>query len=470
MITTANIRYIDNKKQIPKKRLIALLTEIGDLLPVKLSERVIIADYAEKLLTNGEIIIAAFEDEYIGLIGFYDNDRINKKAYVSILGIKSRFQGMGIASKLLRMMQEHALKNQIVQCCLHVRKMNKKAIRFYKSNGYVTIAATADSFLMAKLISFSFRNVTPIIKIPILPLEYGGIELMIKLDGLFAYPYGGNKGRKALYFLNYAFYNNYTHLVTNGAIDSNHARAIAIGCKMLGLQCHIILHYDNDDLSYYDNINYKILHSITNKIRICKKNDLGRYMDDEIELIVRDGGKPLYVWGGGHSPLGTIAYYDAFEETISQLDNSGDDRPDYIFLATGTGTTQAGIIAGNKGGSTKIIGISISRDQERQTNVIRQSLDDFYKYFDIEKQTRDDEIIVLDRYLGNGYGDCNAQVLDTVDNYMKKGLILDPFYTGKAFHGMLEEIKNHKIKKGSKVLFWHTGGFMNYISYQNSLK
>ena len=470
MITSANIRYIDNKKQIPKKRLIALLTEIGDLLPVKLSERVIIADYAEKLLTNGEIIIAAFEDEYVGLIGFYDNDRINKKGYVSILGIKSRFQGMGIASKLLRMMEEHALRNQIVQCYCHVQKMSERAIKFYKSNGYVTIAANADSFLMAKLISFSFKNVTPIIRLPILPVEYSGIELMMKLDGLFAYPYGGNKGRKALYFLNYAFYNNYTHLVTNGAIDSNHARAIAIGCKMLGLQCHIILHYDDDDLSYYDNINYRILQSITNKIRVCKKDDLGKYMEDEVELIARDGGRPLYIWGGGHSPLGTMAYYDAFEEAIGQLDNSEDDRPDYIFLATGTGTTQAGIIAGNKGSTTKIIGISISRDKERQTNVIRQSLDDFYKYFEIEKQTRDDEIIVLDRYLGNGYGDWNAEVLDTVDNYMKKGVILDPVYTGKAFHGMLEEIKGHKIKKGSKVLFWHTGGFMNYISYQNSLK
>jgi len=467
MIQRADIEYVLNKAELEEDKLIASLYDIGDLLPIKLREKVVIGDYLQKILAKGKIIIAKHEEDYVGIIAYYDNDSINRKAYVSILGVKSSFQGIGIASTLMRMMEDDAIKSCMNQNCLHVNKSNERAIAFYRSRGYVAIAANKDSFLMTKLLAFPFKNITPIIELPSTIFEKNGIELMVKLDGLISYPYGGNKGRKAIYFLNYALYNNYTHLVTNGGIDSNHVRAIAIGCQMLGLECHIILHYEGSDVSYYDSINYKILKSLTHNIKVCKNDEIGKYMDDEIELIKKEGGKPLYIWGGGHSPLGTMAYYDAFQEYTSQLGNS-EVRPNYIFLATGTGTTQAGLLAGNKGDKTKIIGISISRDRERQTNVIKESLNSFYSYFGIGKEMKGEEIEVVDRYLGNGYGALDDRVLNTIDDYIKKGIILDPVYTGKAFYGMLQEIENNKIEKGSRVLFWHTGGFMNYIEFKNS--
>ncbi len=468
MINPVYIKYIDHKNLIEKDKFINLLSEIGNALPTSLSEKVKVDDYAEELLNTDELIIALYQNDYVGLLAYYDNDIITRKSYVSILSIKTSFQRMGIGSALIRRMEEHAIRKGMIQNSFHIQKRSQKVINFCKLNGYVIIDATENSFVMAKLLNLSFGYKTPIIRLPSVNLEADGIEITTKLDGLFAYPYGGNKGRKAIYFLNYALYNNYTHLVTNGAIDSNHVRAIAIGCEMLGLQCHIILHYDKGDLSYYNNINYKILRSLTCNVKICKSNEIGKYMDDEIELIKNEGGKPLYIWGGGHSPLGTMAYYDAFEEYISQLGDS-EIRPNYIFLATGTGTTQAGLLAGNRGRRTKIVGVSISRDKERQTKVIEDSLDDFYSYFGIEKQTENEGIIVLDNYIGSGYASVEAQVINIINSYMKEGIILDPVYTGKAFYGMLQEIKNKKIGKGSRILFWHTGGFMNYLAYKDSI-
>jgi len=38
-----------------------------------------------------------------------------------------------------------------------------------------------------------------------------------------------------------------------------------------------------------------------------------------------------------------------------------------------------------------------------------------------------------------------------------EGILLDPVYTARAFHGMLDYLKNKKIPSGSKILFWHTG-------------
>ena len=35
---------------------------------------------------------------------------------------------------------------------------------------------------------------------------------------------------------------------------------------------------------------------------------------------------------------------------------------------------------------------------------------------------------------------------------------LDPVYSGKAFHGMMEEIRKRNVPQGSTVVFLHTGG------------
>ena len=39
-----------------------------------------------------------------------------------------------------------------------------------------------------------------------------------------------------------------------------------------------------------------------------------------------------------------------------------------------------------------------------------------------------------------------------------EGVVLDPVYTAKAFAGMLHKLCTKEIKKGSHVLFVHTGG------------
>ena len=40
----------------------------------------------------------------------------------------------------------------------------------------------------------------------------------------------------------------------------------------------------------------------------------------------------------------------------------------------------------------------------------------------------------------------------------KEGIILDPCYTGKAFAGILDMIKQGTIPQGETIIFIHTGG------------
>ena len=39
-----------------------------------------------------------------------------------------------------------------------------------------------------------------------------------------------------------------------------------------------------------------------------------------------------------------------------------------------------------------------------------------------------------------------------------EAILLDPVYTGKAMTGLIDLVKKGKFKKGTNVLFLHTGG------------
>ena len=61
------------------------------------------------------------------------------------------------------------------------------------------------------------------------------------------------------------------------------------------------------------------------------------------------------------------------------------------------------------------------------------------------------------RYVGPGYGVPSAGSMDAIRTLARtEGIFLDPIYTGKAFHGLMEMAKSGEIH--GKVCFWHTGG------------
>ena len=39
-----------------------------------------------------------------------------------------------------------------------------------------------------------------------------------------------------------------------------------------------------------------------------------------------------------------------------------------------------------------------------------------------------------------------------------EGLLLDPVYTGRAFGGLVDLIRQGEIRPEEKIVFWHTGG------------
>ena len=81
---------------------------------------------------------------------------------------------------------------------------------------------------------------------PLEPLErlqkfLGGPKLYVKRDDCAGLAFGGNKSRKLEFLLGEALQTGATTLITDGGLQSNHARQTAAAAAKAGLKCHLVL-------------------------------------------------------------------------------------------------------------------------------------------------------------------------------------------------------------------------------------
>lgn len=276
-----------------------------------------------------------------------------------------------------------------------------------------------------------------------------GVNLSIQRDDLLPAPLGGNKWIKLLGHVGDGPKTSEVY-ISNGGIDSNHCRTIAIWAANLGVKAHVVLHGETDCpesgalLSFYARLGcgYEIVHSgqISGAIQRLSDDYLGH------------GYSPVVVPGGGHSPAGVGAYMRYAAEVIKESD------PQYIVHASGTGGTQAGIIAAcaSLNSRAKVIGISVARSSVPGVQAIADSL----SWLDASGNAID----FRDDYIDGGYGKYSVSTNRAVDFAWRHGLPLDRTYTGKAFAGLLDLVQQGEIPPDARVLFWHTGGSL--IAYR----
>lgn len=164
---------------------------------------------------------------------------------------------------------------------------------------------------------------------------------------------------------------------------------------------------------------------------------------------------------GGASPVGSVGFIEGYVELEKQLSAMG-LRADYVFHATGTGGTMAGLAAGRNlvGSGTEIISINVSAKDPEYPNRTAALANESLKLIGagITVEAERDIHTDLNYYLP-GYEIPNEAASEAIKLLAEKeGLLTDPVYTGKAFAGMLDYIRTGKVPAGSSVVFWHTGG------------
>lgn len=299
-------------------------------------------------------------------------------------------------------------------------------------------------------------------------------SLYVKREDMIPYSFGGNKARKSQLFFEEIDNGDYDYVVTYGSSHSNHCRVVANMAAERGLKCVIIGPSEVSD-STYNSIMMEVFGA---EIIVVPVEEVSRTIDNKLDELRQSGHRPYFIMGGGHGNIGTKAYVRCYEE-IKQFEIDNDLEFDYFFFASGTGTTQAGLVCGQLlyGDDRKIIGISIARKNPRGRDVVIDSIREFLEAepnVELGKDITEDEIsektIFLDDYTGDGYGADNVEIEDTIQKALiMYGMPLDSTYTGKAFLGMEKYIRENHIED-KNILFIHTGGTPLFFDDLNKMR
>lgn len=285
-----------------------------------------------------------------------------------------------------------------------------------------------------------------------------GQVLYIVRDDLYPLFYGGNKARKIVHINREIDEGGFDAVVSTGGIQSNHCRVVALACAERGWTCKLVLHGSREQF-FAEKGNALLIRRSGALLEFVEGTEIAPVMDRSMQELKAQGKRPYYLYGGGHNRAGVLAYRDAMQDF--QKAWSPDSPPEHIFLASGTGSTQAGLLAGNRmlgWTSTHIRGISVARTRERANSAIRESLE----FIDEDPDTYKADLHFDDNYTFGGYGKDTPILRDFTSRMARDtGLVLDNTYSGKAFYGMLDLISKEELK-GSMV-FWHTGGLLNLM-------
>ena len=281
--------------------------------------------------------------------------------------------------------------------------------------------------------------------------EYKGNHLFMKREDLIPFSFGGNKARKAQLFFREIDKGGYDCVVTYGSGSSNHCRVVANECCRRGMDCYIIAPQEASEPTF----NSQMMELFGAEIATVPVGEVHETIEGKLNELREAGKRPYFIEGGGHGNIGTEAYVQCYQE-IKEFEEEQGLHFEYIFFASGTGTTHAGLVCGQllAGDERKIVGISIARKNPRGRDVVVQSIRN-YMTGRASEEAIQTAAVFIDDYT-SGYGKDDKRVAETIETVLKTyGIPLDATYTGKAFMGMTEYIESIKNKN---ILFIHTGG------------
>ncbi|MCI5448783.1 MAG: D-cysteine desulfhydrase family protein [Coriobacteriaceae bacterium] len=313
---------------------------------------------------------------------------------------------------------------------------------------------------------------TPLHKLERLSAELG-VNIYLKRDDLSGVStFGGNKMRKLEYLLGDALAQGADTVFTYGATQSNHAmQTVAAACKC-GLHpvLYLVSVVEPDKETLRANLLLDYIYGA--EVHIVQMEPGEEEADAEarsfamgaehVERLRAEGKHPYDVPMGGASPVGSVGFAGGFVELKEQCASAG-IKPDYLYHASGTGGTLAGLAAGRAllGADMRIVSVAVSPKDEgyeaRTADLANRALGVIGASHDVRVSA--DDLQVERGYFAPGYEIPNEWGNAAIRRLARtEGVLMDTVYSGKAFGGLLDHIKRGLVPQGSTVVFWHTGG------------
>lgn len=299
-----------------------------------------------------------------------------------------------------------------------------------------------------------------------------GVRLYIKRDDFTGMNlFGGNKVRKLEYLLGLAKAMGCEYAITYGATQSNHAMETAASCRRCGIKPILyltaVVEPDEDDIRANLLLD-KIMGAEIHIVDILP----GETEDDadarafamgaaQAEALTKSGHPCMDIPMGGANHIGSVGFANGYLELKKQM-SAMNVQADYIFHATGTGGTMAGIAAGRKllGGREKVVSVTVSPKDGKYLQKVEDLANRVLAALGADVRVdRETDLCMDTGYFAPGYEQPNEAASEAIRLLARaEGIFVDPVYTGKALAGLIDYVRSGRIPQGSSVVFWHTGG------------
>lgn len=310
---------------------------------------------------------------------------------------------------------------------------------------------------------------------PIEPLarysqRFDGVDLWIKRDDLTGFELSGNKVRKLEFSMAAALEQGTGAVVTCGGVNSNHCRATTFMARSLGLDVHLFLRTPDGrppNTLQGNTLLNKIAGASIHWIDPSAYLERDQLMNEFAVDHAKQGTGVFVIPEGASDALGALGFVRAAEELQEQLDDLALDIT-HVVSAVGSGGTIAGLSAGHDALDLgwQNLGFAVCDDVAHFHGIINNIREGLQAY-GLPAKSESSNLVLNADYQGRGYGLTTGEELKEIAHFARcEGILLDPCYTGKAFIGMCREIGKGSIPRGSRVLFWHTGGALGNFSYE----
>jgi D-cysteine desulfhydrase family pyridoxal phosphate-dependent enzyme len=310
---------------------------------------------------------------------------------------------------------------------------------------------------------------TPLEEARRLSESLGGPRILFKRDDLTGVALGGNKVRKLEFVIGRAVAEGMDSLVVSGGFQSNLARIAAAMGNRLGLQVVLVLGGEPGEPRLpTGNLLLDHLFGVTvHTVDTSPRWEFGTAVEDIAEDLRRRGKRPFVVPLGGSGPEGMAGYVSATQELLAQLSEL-ELQPSRLYVPVGSGGTFSGLVLGalNQGATYQVVGISVSRSRDYLLEQLPVAAAAAAESLGLARRPLASDLCVDDSYIGAGYGAMTEGCRNAISLVARtEGVLLDPVYSGKAMHGLIDHIKTGRIASRETVVFLHTGGWPALFAY-----
>lgn len=297
------------------------------------------------------------------------------------------------------------------------------------------------------------------------------VNVWMKRDDLTGVTLSGNKVRKLEFTLAKAIAEGCDTIITCGGIQSNHCRATAFACAQLGLDCSLVLRgadeADADGNFFLDHLAGAQVSTFDPR---HYSHNLPQLLADKASQLRSQGKTPYIIPTGASDGTGIWGYISAVMELTEDFRQQM-INPSHIVCATGSGGTQAGLTLGSQlmDLNVSVVGYAVCDNEAYFQKKVRADIAQWSELYGYNMELDTLPVNVNDNYIGPGYAKADPFVFDTIAWLAKReGIVLDPVYTGKAFHGLTEDVRSGRLEGAKDIVFIHTGGIFGVFPQRNA--